>query len=45
MLKGLAGLNPPLSANQSAIFSFSAENWETGRMFAHLLRPEGTGES
>ena len=43
--KGLGGSNDCLTATQSAIFAFFARNSKLIRMFAHFLRPEGTGEA
>jgi len=43
--KGLGVSNDCLPAKQSAIFSFSAEDSKTMRMFAHFLRPKGTGDA
>src|SRR5208282_3368888 len=45
IMKGLGGSNPPLSATQSTISAFSAENLKTVRMFAHFLLSKGTGEA
>jgi hypothetical protein len=44
-MKGRDGSNPRLSARQSAIAALSAENPKIGRMFAHFLLAEGTGEA
>jgi hypothetical protein len=42
---GLDGSNPLLSASQSAIFAFSAENSKILRIFADFVRLKGTGEA
>ena len=42
--KGTGGSNPPLSATQSAISAFSAEESKILRMFAHFFDLKGTGD-
>jgi hypothetical protein len=44
-MKGRDGSNPSLSASQSALFAFSAENSKIVRLFAKFVRFKGTGES
>ncbi len=43
--RGLGVSYDCLPAKQSATFSISAEDSKTMRMFAHFLRPKGTGEA
>src|SRR5260370_35054759 len=45
ILKGLGGSHPTLSANQSSIFSFSAEKSKMRRTFALFVRLRSTGEA
>jgi hypothetical protein len=40
-MKGTGSSNPPLSASQSALFAFSAENSKIVRMFAKFVRFKG----
>ena len=44
-MNGRDGSNPRLSASQSAVFAFSAENSKIVRMFAHFLLSKGLGEA